>query len=96
MQSDDRPDPRVAGLPAWLRLQGRAQPDMGLAEAEWCSMLHAAATEIERLRAVLAEVRRNVIESADDVVWMRGGIETVVDRISAALGDQEACNERAG
>lgn len=44
--------------------------------------------EIERLRVVLREVRRDVIESADNTIWMRGGIETVVDRINAALGEE--------
>ena len=43
--------------------------------------------EIERLRETLREIRRDIEESADDVVWMRGGIETVVDRINAVLGD---------
>ena len=48
----------------------------------------SARDEIERLRGVLLEVRRDIEESADDVVWMRGGIETVCDRITAVLGDQ--------
>lgn len=43
--------------------------------------------EIERLRATLWEIRRDIIECADDVVWMRGGIETVVDRINAVIGE---------
>ena len=43
------------------------------------------------LRETLREIRRDIEESADDVVWMRGGIETVCDRITAVLGDQ---NER--
>jgi len=50
-------------------------------------LIQEAATEIERLRACLREIRRDVIECADDVVWMCGGIETVVDRITAVLGD---------
>jgi archaellum component FlaC len=54
-----------------------------------------AAEEIERLRSVLREVRRDVEESADDVVWMRGGIETVVDRITEALGDHVTPDEAA-
>lgn len=45
--------------------------------------------EYVRLRNVLREVRRDIEETADDVVWMRGGIETVCDRITAALEDQE-------
>ena len=52
---------------------------------ETCS---AAADKIERLCETLREIRRDVIESADDTVWMRGGIETVVDRINAALGEE--------
>jgi|KBSMisStaDraftv2_1062788.scaffolds.fasta_scaffold566549_3 hypothetical protein len=61
--------------------------------AEWgstdpCKLCIDAANEIERLRATLREIRRDIEESADDVVWMRGGIETVCDRITAALGDQ--------
>ena len=44
---------------------------------------------IERLRATLREIRRDIEEAADDVVWMRGGIETVHDRITAVLGDDE-------
>lgn len=43
--------------------------------------------EIARLRDTLHEIRRDIEESADDVVWMRGGIETVCDRITAVLGD---------
>jgi hypothetical protein len=43
--------------------------------------------QLEDLRATLREVRRDIEESADDVVWMRGGIETVCDRITAVLGD---------
>ena len=52
-----------------------------------CSLAEEAADEIERLRATLREIRRDIEESADDVVWMRGGIETVCDRITAVLGD---------
>lgn len=48
----------------------------------------ALVERIERLEECLREVRRDIEESADDVVWMRGGIETVCDRITAALGDQ--------
>lgn len=44
-------DPRIACLPEWLRLQGRTNPEMDPAEAEWCAMMNAAAQEIERLRA---------------------------------------------
>jgi hypothetical protein len=51
-------------------------------------ILDAAADEIERLREVLREIRRDIIECADDTIWMRGGIETVCDRITAILGDE--------
>lgn len=40
-----------------------------------------------KLCETLREIRRDIEESADDVVWMRGGIETVCDRITAVLGD---------
>ena len=53
------------------------------------ALMTAAADEIERLRATLREIRRDIEEAADDVVWMRGGIETVHDRITAVLGDQQ-------
>jgi len=43
-----------------------------------------------KLCNALREIRRDIEESADDVVWMRGGIETVCDRITAVLGDQHA------
>lgn len=42
-----------------------------------------------KLCDALREIRRDIEESADDVVWMRGGIETVCDRITAVLGDQD-------
>ena len=48
-----------------------------------------SAAEIARLRETLREIRRDIIEAADDVVWMRGGIETVCDRITAVLGDHD-------
>lgn len=40
-----------------------------------------------KLCDALREIRRDIEESADDVVWMRGGIETVCDRITAILGE---------
>lgn len=46
------------------------------------------AEQMRELRRTLREIRRDIEESADDVVWMRGGIETVCDRITAVLGDQ--------
>lgn len=70
---DSRPaDPRVAALPEWLRLQGATRPDMDPAEAEWCSMLLAAASEIERLRGI---IRVNALR------WMPGITHEEIDRI---------------
>lgn len=57
MSDNQTTDPRVAALPEWLRLQGRTHPEMDPAEAEWCSMLTAAATEIERLRRIEVAAR---------------------------------------
>lgn len=57
--------------------------------AAWCrgygEGLQTYAEENKKLRECLKEIRRDIEESADDVVWMRGGIETVCDRITAVL-----------
>jgi hypothetical protein len=61
-------------------------------EAFFASEMQALRREVGQLRDVLREVRRDIEESADDVVWMRGGIETVCDRIAAALGETEGAS----
>lgn len=59
-------DPRIAALPEWLRLHGTTNPDTDPAEAEWCSMLLAAANEIDRLRARIAELEDQEQDAALD------------------------------
>jgi len=71
------PDPVISDNPAWLKARVRNLMLCTLDTME----------EVDRLRSVLSEIRRDIEESADDVVWMRGGIETVCDRITAVLGD---------
>lgn len=57
-RTEAQADPRIGDLPNWLRLQGKTHPDMDPAEAEWCSMLNAAAIHIDRMRALLHDLIR--------------------------------------
>jgi uncharacterized membrane protein len=40
-----------------------------------------------RMRAALIEIRAAIVATADDVAWMPDGSETIVDRITDALGE---------
>ena len=85
---NDRPaDSQTTDIVARLR-QGCFSDPCRMMEARSGCTCAEAADEIERLRATLREIRRDIEEAADDIVWMRGGIETVHDRITAVLGDQ--------
>ena len=43
----------------------------------------------DRMRAALIEIRAAIVATADDVAWMPDGIETIVDRITDALGEDQ-------
>ena len=71
---------QIAALPEWLRLQGRTHPEMDPAEAEWCSMLHAAALEIERLRSAILGAQAAFCQEHPDAamaILVQTGVQTV-------------------
>lgn len=64
------PDPRITGLPKWLRLQATKHADMDPAEIEHVSRFAAATSHIERLRAenaALVDALRPFLTEEGDV-----------------------------
>ena len=61
----------ITDIPAWLRLQGRTTPDTPPDEAEWCSMMNAAALEIERLRKELAAANEYMMKDINALIGIR-------------------------
>jgi len=50
-------------------------------------LLSQCGDERQRYYEALLNVRKSIVDHATDTVWMSSGIETVVDHISAAIGE---------